>query len=212
MVDPDGMDATSDFKDKEGKLVAHINDGSNAVFTQTGSGTDLHYEKTGYEQQEAGSVNSVTPKAVESAIQEQQNLNNDNPALQQFANGPKDRDTHCNQATQDVMKTVASATDNNSMVVKGSANDMVTTLKSGGNQNYQKVDQKTAEANAANGGLSLAGVKEGIHGHVLTFSVGSNTQKGKVANIGTKQYSGFTSLNGAINKDKPKSYFILKTQ
>jgi len=33
---------------------------------------------------------------------------------------------------------------------------------------------------------------------------------GKVANIGTKKYSGFTSLNGAINKDKPKSYWILK--
>lgn len=87
---------------------------------------------------------------------------------------------------------------------------MVTKLNNGENPHFEKTDQKTAETNAVNGGLSLAGVKEAGHGHILTYSVGDNIIKGKVANIGTKQFSGFTSLNGAINKDKPKSYFILK--
>lgn len=54
------------------------------------------------------------------------------------------------------------------------------------------------------------GTIEPGHGHILTYSVGENIAKGKVANIGSKKYTGFTSLNGAINKVKPKSFFILK--
>lgn len=205
-IDPDGMEATSDFKDKAGKLVAHINDGSNAVFQQTGSGTDLHYEKTGYEQQEAGSVDSVTPQAVTSAVQEQQTLNNDNPALQADSNG-----THCNQATQNIMKTVGSAEKDSNAVVSGNANSMIISLNKEQNKSYQKVDQKKAEENAENGGLSVIGYfnsnpKE--HGHVLTYSVGDNIEKGKVANIGPKKYTGFISLNGSISKNKTKSYYI----
>jgi RHS repeat-associated protein len=208
MVDPDGMDATSDFKDKAGKLVAHINDGSNAVFTQTGSGANLHYEKTGYEQQEAGSVNAVTAKAVTSVIQEQQVLNNDNPALKQNAQGQGE--THCNDGTCNVLNAVASALDNKSIKVNGMANDMLNQLSSCKNPNFAKADEQTAEENAANGGLSIGGTQENPHGHILTFSVGENIKKGKVANIGPKKYSGFTSVNGAISKYKPRSFFVLK--
>jgi len=212
-IDPDGMDVTSDFKDKTGKLVAHINDGSNAVFTQTGSGTDLHYEKTGYEQQESGSVDAVTDRAVTSVIQEQQDINKTNTDLQASSDGT----THCNEGTQDVLQAVASAKDDPSIndgtpSDQKSANDMNHDLNSGKNPNFQKVDEKTAEDNAAKGGLSMAGTVEKGHGHILTFSVGDNIKKGKVANIGPKKYSGFTSLNGAINKEKPKSYWILKTK
>lgn len=46
-------------------------------------------------------------------------------------------------------------------------------------------------------------------GHIATFSVGANLDDGKIANIGTAQYTGFVSLNRAINKNKPKEYFIL---
>ncbi|NLI34984.1 MAG: RHS repeat-associated core domain-containing protein, partial [Bacteroidales bacterium] len=40
-VDPNGEEF-SDFVDKNSNLITHIDDGSNAVFQQTGSGTSLH--------------------------------------------------------------------------------------------------------------------------------------------------------------------------
>jgi hypothetical protein len=197
----------SDFYDKDGNKVDHKDDGSNAVFKQTSSGTDLHYELKGFDESQGG-VDKVTDKAVTSAIEEQQTLNNDNPALKANAEGTGE--THCNQATQDVLQTVGSALGDKSVDVKGSANDMNKQLNNGENPHFEKVDQKTAEKNAANGGLSMAGTVEKKNGHILTYSVGDNIKKGKVANIGPKKYSGFTSLNGAISKAKPKSYWILK--
>jgi len=40
-IDPTGMLLT-DFEDRNGDLVKHVDDGSSAVFQQTGKGTDLH--------------------------------------------------------------------------------------------------------------------------------------------------------------------------
>jgi hypothetical protein len=134
----------------------------------------------------------------------------ENPALQQYANGPNDKDTHCNQATQDVMKTVASIFSDKSIVVRGNANDMAETLGSGANTNYAPATRQEAKQNAENGGLSIITYENpsGGHGHILAYSVGGNMEKGEVANIGPKQFTGFTSLNGAISKTKEKSYFI----
>lgn len=201
----DPLGDSSNFYDANDKLVKHVDDGSNARYKQTDKGVDLHYKLDGYENQGGKNQPNVT-----TAVQEQQNLNMDNPALQQFANGPADKDTHCNQATQDILKTASSAlgVDIN---IKGSANEMIGTLKNGGNGNYSIADYKEALNNAQNGGISLAGVTEAGHGHVVTFSVGDNIQKGEVSNIGPKKYTGFVPLNGAISKSKPKSYFILKT-
>lgn len=107
------------------------------------------------------------------------------------------------------MKTVGSTESDPNAVVKGNANTMVTNLEKGTNTSYKKVDQTTAEKNAKNGELVVIGWKNpaGGHGHVLTYSTGDNVAKGKVANIGPAKYSGFVSLNGAIGKTKPKSYF-----
>ncbi len=208
MIDPTGMSSEppSDFYDKSGNLVNHVDDGSNAVYKQNGKGVNLHYEFTGYDEKQGGKnvVNLTT------AIQEQQKLNIDNPSLQQFANGPNDRDTHCNQATQCILNTVASATNNPSVKINGNANTMMGTLNNGDNNNFIKVDQKTAETNAKNGGLSIVGVIEPGHGHILTYSTGENISKGQVSNIGPKKYSGFTSLNGSISKKKEKTFYILK--
>ncbi len=205
-IDPDGLEMT-DFLDKHKNLVAHVNDGSNAVFQQTGEGTNLHYEFTG-EYSNQGGINEVTKESVTSAIQEQQNLNDSNPSLVQNAEG-KD-ETHCNQATQNILETVSSATNNPQLVEKGMANDMMGEKGFKDNPSFKSVDYKTAKENAQNGGLSIAGVKESPNGHVLTFSVGKNIEKGEVANIGPKAYSGFKSLNQSINKDKPKLFYILK--
>jgi len=207
-IDPSGMSLT-DFEDGNGDLVKHVDDGSSAVFQHTGKGTDLHYEFKGY------NGNSSDPKVVNltSAVQEQQQLNMENPALQQNAEG--NNETHCNQATRDVMKTVDSALENKtSTVVNGRANDMAKTLSSGKNENYLKVNESDATKNAQTGGLSLVtymNPNPNKSGHIATFSVGTNLVDGKIANIGTAQYTGFVSLNGAINKNKSKEYFILLT-
>src|SRR5690554_6892765 len=42
LVDPNGENFTN-FVDEDGNLIKHIDDGSNAVFRQTGSGTGKHY-------------------------------------------------------------------------------------------------------------------------------------------------------------------------
>jgi len=203
-IDVNGM--FTDFYDESGKKISHIEDGSNATFTQMSSGASLHYEFSGMDASQGGK-NEIN---LTSAVEAQQNLNNTNPALQQNAMGLNE--THCNDATQNILKTVSSALGDNSINIKGLANDMLTKLEKGKNSNFINVDEKTAETNAANGGLSIAGVKEDKHGHILTFSVGTNITKGKVANIGPKKYTGFTSPNGAINKNKKREFFILKTK
>jgi RHS repeat-associated protein len=201
-IDPNGMLET-EFKDLNGNTTKTVDDGSNAVFQEMGKGTDKHYEFTGYNEELKGE-NVIN---IGTAIQEQQILNNRNPSLQENAQGQGE--THCNQATQNIMKTVASADSNPKAIVKGNANSMITTLENGLNLNYKKVDQITAEKNAESGNLVIIGWKNPSgHGHVLTYSVGENISKGKVANIGPKKYTGFVSLNSAINKTKEKVYFV----
>jgi RHS repeat-associated protein len=209
-IDPDGM-GYSDFKDIDGNLVAHVDDGSNAVYQQTGSEETLHYEFSGEYNENQGGKNEVTKGSVTSAIQEQQNLNSSNPSLQQFANGVTDKQTHCNQATECVLATAASALNNSAIKMSGTANEMVGKLAT--NTNFKAVDQKTAESTASNGGLAIVGYpnpNKGGSGHLATFSVGTNVSKGKLANIGPKNYTGFKSLNESISKDKPKVFYILK--
>jgi len=199
-----GDSAETNFVAKDGHLIKHINDGSNAVFQQTGEGTDLHYSFTGFDESQGGNdnVNLTT------AVQEQQSLNIDNPALQQNAEGQNE--THCNQATQDIMKTVASATGDKSVVITGNANTMTDKLN-GTTPSYFKVDQNAAKQNAKNGGVSVIAYKNptGGHGHILTYSVGTNIKKGETANVGLKSTTGFNSVNATISKTKPKSYYIM---
>ena|GEM_PF-2373492 len=201
LVDPDGRSFT-DFEDAEGNLIKHIEDGSNAVFRQTGSGTGLHYAFTGYDESQGGE-NTVN---LETAIQEQQQLNNENPSLQQ--NG---KNTYCNYATQNVMKTVASTPKGINALVTGKANAMIDQMLSGNNPNYISVSQEEAEAYAAKGGLAIVGYRNPNNqssGHVATFSVGDNIRLGLIANIGTAAYTGFKPLNYTIAKSKPKNFFI----
>jgi RHS repeat-associated protein len=201
-IDVDGM--LTDFYDESGKKVDHIEDGSNATFTQKGSGASLHYEFSGMDDSQGGK-NEIN---FTSAVEEQQNLNNNNPALQQYANGPNDKDTHCNQAIQNVMKTVASIYQDKTIILNGSANEMAVALASGLNTKYTQVSQTQAKQNAENGGVALVTyINPKGHGHILIFSVGGNINKGETSNIGAKEYTGFTSLNGAISSTKAKSYY-----
>jgi len=204
-IDPDGR---SDFEDKNGKFIKHVEDGSNAVYQQTGSGTGLHYA---FEYYDTSSGGDNSPN-IKSAIQEQQILNDGNKALQEIVDADGNSQTFCNFATQNVMTTVSSAIDDKtSIVVNGRANDMAKTLDNGKNPNYLQVSKDEAEKNAQNGGLSIVTYTnpKGGSGHVATYSVGDNIAKGEIANIGPKKYAGFVPLNTAINAKKPKEYFIL---
>ncbi|WP_321439182.1 DUF6443 domain-containing protein [uncultured Bacteroides sp.] len=206
-IDPDGrfssdfLVLSTNFLDSKGDLVKHIDDGSNAVFQQTGSGVNLYYKFTGYDVSQGGE-NVIN---LESAIEEQQSLNIMNPYLQEGPEG-----THCNQATQNILKTVASAVGNPSIIITGLANEMDQKLKKG-NINFLEVDEATARINAVYGGISLITYFNPIprhSGHILTFSVGQNRKKGDVANIGPSKFTGFVPLNRAISKQRKKSYFI----
>ena len=173
---------------------------------QTGKGIYKHYEFAGFDNNQGGE-NKID---ITSAIQEQQKLNDSNPYLQEH-NGA----TYCNFATQNIMKTVASATNDNSAVVTGVANVMISSLKNGSNNNYEVVDYQTAADNAREGGLSIVGYSNpNGHGHLATFAVGENINpkyKETIANIGPKAYSGFVTLNMAISSKKAKTFFIYKT-
>jgi len=76
-IDPDGMEMT-DFKDKEGNLIQHIEDGSNAVFQLIGDKRSEEYFKfSGYDKKQGGE-NKVNAK---SAIEGAQDYNRNNTHL-----------------------------------------------------------------------------------------------------------------------------------
>jgi RHS repeat-associated protein len=104
-TDPDGRLST-DFRDKLDKRVKQVDDGSNAVFKQTGDGSGLHYVFDGFNESQGGENKIV----MSTAIQEQQILNNENSSLEENALGLDE--THCNQSTQNVLKTVSSIFNN----------------------------------------------------------------------------------------------------
>ena len=167
LIDPNGMSATK-FEDAEGNMVVQIDDGSNAVFRQTGQGANQHYDFNRYDESQQG-TNTVN---LTTAIAEQQCLNMENPSLQENADGYGE--THCNQATQNVLRVVSSAFNDPSIVINGRANDMAGTLSGGDNKNYLSVDEATANQNALNGGLSVVtytNPNPRRSGHIAPYSV-----------------------------------------
>jgi hypothetical protein len=111
-------------------------------------------------------------------------LNDENPSLK------PDESTYCNYGTQNVMSTVASIEGNNGLKIDGMANSMSKKLAS--SSDYHQVDKEAAKESAGNGKLVVLAYEENPHGHVATFSVGTNRQKGEIANIGRR--NGFKPL------------------
>lgn len=214
------MDFT-DFQDEEGNLVKHVDDGSNAVFKQTGEGENLHYEFDGFNANGTNISEGIYGKDevnLTTAIQEQQNLNMTNPDLQQQTNG----NTYCNQATYNVIQTAESAIGPKvpqlnigiSLPRDHDANTAANDLASG-NYNFMPVSKERAYSEASNGNLAVLsydGTSDGNKGHLATLSVGENIKKGEVANIGPSQYTGFVKQNEAISPSKAVIYYIIKTK
>jgi RHS repeat-associated protein len=200
-IDPNGEEMT-DFKNEKGKLIKHIDDGSNAVFQIVGKLAQKYYAFIEYDIKQGG-TNTVN---IQTAIQEQQIMNNDN-----FSLSEQKGTTFCNFATQNIMNTIASIYTDPSIVIKGRANNMADELIMGENYTYVLVSEKEAIANAKKGGLSLVVYRNPNNkrsGHIATYSVGDNISKGQIANIGPKIYSGFVPLNKAISSKKKKNFFI----
>ena len=118
-------------------------------------------------------------------------------------------------ATQNILSTVASATNNSSgLAITGVANDMLSQMNS--SPSFVKTDQGIAQTAADQGDLGIVGLNESPHGHVTTFSVGTNEDKGQMANIGrnngfiniNNQGDGTSAVFGSKNMAKTQ-YFIL---
>ncbi len=152
-IDPDGMGMT-DFKDKDDNLIAHVEDGSNAIFKLTGTNqTNESFEFAGYNDQ--GGENEVS---VEGAIAGAQDYVTNNY-------------TNCNQSVNFVGRTYESATEaqgktvDNIGIVNGNSTASVITseLASKGTPEATVV---SAQESAAKGNLVV-----GANGkHVVTMT------------------------------------------
>lgn len=205
LVDPEGCEMT-DFKDKNGNLTNHIEDGQDVSYRVNGSGTNTHYEY------ESGNINAGNiDYQTGLVVQEQQKMNNGNPALQQDKNGQ----TYCNYATQNVQQAVESIPGNNNAVTAGRANDMAKAMAN--SDNYFSVTQQEALNYANQGCLVISSWinPSGGSGHVATLSVGDNNKPNQeYANIGPFIYSGFSSFNATYGKSKQQNvnhYVYIRT-
>ncbi|HXB07841.1 MAG TPA: DUF6443 domain-containing protein, partial [Puia sp.] len=192
-IDPDGMEATSDFKRKKGKPI-HVNDGSSAQYQEVGDGKNRHYEFTGFDTKQAGTTPVVN---LGTAIDQQQQLNMENKDLWPPSENAGDGDTWCNVGLENVLETVASATDNSDDLPMPDINANTISERAKTNPDLQEVDYDFAAQYAGAGGFAMfadpnPNPKE--HGHVGTFATGDYPE-GEVANVG--RHMGFRPLFGA---------------
>jgi RHS repeat-associated protein len=173
-VDPDGMEMT-DFKDKNGNLIQHIEDGSNAVFQLTGdSRSDEYFKFTGYDVKQGGK-NEVN---VESAIKGAQDYTREN-----YTSDINDKgvctQTYCNYGTMNIAKTYESAVEVTGKTadisdVKGSA------ITIGENLSTSEVVKHATDLSAAQKSAKEGSLVIGYwSGHVFTLN-----KQGMVNNVG----------------------------
>ena len=196
-VDPDGRELT-DFKDKKGNLIKHIEDGQNVSYVIKGTGAHEHFEY------ESGNINAENiDYQTEVVVQEQQSYNMKNPDLKEKIDSKGNSTTFCNYAAQNIQEAVGSIPGNNNVLTTGKANDMAKAMAK--SDNYISVTQQEAFSYADQGYLVISSWinPSGSHGHVATLSVGSNRGVGsEYANIGPANYSGFKTYGATYGKSK----------
>ena len=197
LVDPDGRELT-DFKDKKGNLIKHIEDGQNVSYVIKGTGAHEHFEY------ESGNINAENiDYQTEVVVQEQQSYNMKNPDLKEKIDSKGNSTTFCNYAAQNIQEAVGSIPGNNNVLTTGKANDMAKAMAK--SDNYISVTQQEAFSYADQGYLVISSWinPSGSHGHVATLSVGSNREVGsEYANIGPAEYSGFKTYGATYGKPK----------
>ena len=174
-IDPDGMEMT-DFKDKDGNLIQHIEDGSNAVFQLTGDSRSEEYFKfTGYDENQEGE-NTVN---VESAIKGAQDYTLENYTSVINSETKKATTTYCNYGTMNIAKTYESAIEATGRTtdisdIKGSARAI------GDNLSKSEAVKSAADLPAAKKAASEGSLVVGYWpGHVFTLN-----KQGSVNNVG----------------------------
>ena len=198
LVDPEGGEIT-DFKDKKGNLLKHIEDGQSVSYKITGTGAHEHFEY------ESGNINAENIDYQTSiVVQEQQSYNMNNPDLKEKIDSKTGRSsTFCNYATQNIQEAVESIPGNNNVFTPGNANEMGKAMAK--SYNYIPVTRQEASNYADQGFLVISSWinPSGNHGHVATLSVGTNRGVGnEYANIGLAKYSGFKTFGATYGKSK----------
>ena len=182
IIDPDGMNMT-DFKDKEGNKILHVEDGSNAVFQLTGNNqTDEHFEFTGEFSDQKGKdeVN------VEGAVAGAQDYVTNNY-------------TKCNQSVNFVGRTYESATKAEGKTVDNIEIVSGNSLAKGITDNLaSKVTPETSVASAqessANGNLVVGA--NGNHVATMTTKTFNITRYNSSGSItGEQQIKGGKTVN-----------------
>ena len=144
LVDPNGRELT-DFKDKKGNLIKHIEDGQDVSYAIKGTGDHEHFEY------ESGAINAKNANYQTGlVIQEQQSYNMQNDKLKETDAGQ----TFCNYATQNIQQAVESIPGNINVVTKGRANDMANAMAN--SDNYILVTQQEAFSYAGQGFLVIS--------------------------------------------------------
>lgn len=163
LVDPEGKEIT-DFQDKNGKLIMHVEDGSNAVFRLKGQAlTDEYFAFQEYNNQ--GGADNVSMTGLIAGAQEY----------------VLDHHIYCNQAVNFVGRTFSYACETEGYVVKGSsavtgnlcADPIINALGEEGLSFYEKnsTNITTIQQEASNGAF-VVGVKKGHVSMVSTLTYG----------------------------------------
>ena len=157
-IDPDGMLAT-DFLDKNGNKIMHIEDGSNAVFKLSGNNqTDESFQFAG-EYSDQGGTNEVS---VEGAI----------AGAQEYV---MNNYTDCNRAVNFVGRTFESAAESNGSSVTGienvNGNKFANEIGSGLATSSAQADAKVVSINEAKTAAASGDLVVGTApGHVVTMT------------------------------------------
>jgi RHS repeat-associated protein len=198
-IDLDGA-LDTDFKDKNGDLIQHIEDGSNAVFQLTGKKrSEEYYEFTGYDEKQGGE-NEVN---VESAIKGAQDYTRENYTSDINAKGNCTQ-TYCNYGTMNIAKTYKSA-----MEAAGQKVDISdiqgTSREIGGKLAVSKVvtpakNLEEAQKEAKAGSLVIGYWP----GHVFTLN-----KQGDVNNVGAPRAQN-NVFNPKYTEGKKQKFYIIK--
>jgi len=200
-IDPDGMQMT-DFKDKDGNLIQHIEDGSNAVFQLTGDSRSEEYFKfTGYDEKQGGK-NEVN---VESAIKGAQDYTREN-----YTSDINDKgvctQTYCNYGTMNIAKTYESAVEATGKTadisdVKGSARTI------GDNLSKSQVVKTATDLSAAQKSAKEGSLVIGYWpGHIFTLN-----KQGMVNNVGAPRAKN-NVFDPKYTEDKGQKFYIIQVK
>jgi len=198
-TDPTGQLFTN-FLDKEGNLIQHIDDGSNAVFQLTGKNkTDEYFKFAGYDEKQGGS-NIIN---LASAIQGAQSY-----TLNNYTSLINDKgvctETYCNYGTMNIAKTYQSAVNAAGMTTNISdINGSATTI--GSNLSKSEVVKSLATLSDAKKAAKEGGLVIGYWtGHVFTLN-----KEGMINNVGAPRATNNVFDPKHTEKNNQKFYMLI---